>query len=142
MVNLQDTKLDKKCDLKISYYVDTVMEELFKKLGLEIPEYQESLDPTKKDTGEWVEKLPKLLLPKKEDKPDAKPPAKRAKVEKEDKPNVKSRGKGRKVGKEKVVEVDREDFKSEPDADQCSDDGASEQIKSEPEVSENIKDEV
>ncbi|OQR66494.1 NAD-dependent protein deacetylase sirtuin-6-like [Tropilaelaps mercedesae] len=87
LVNLQDTKLDKKCDLKISYYVDTVMEKLFEKLDYTIPDYSSELDPTKKDTGEWVEKLPRLQLPKKkkkdnvdEDQPKAK--VKRGKAQK------------------------------------------------------------
>ncbi|XP_022669677.1 NAD-dependent protein deacetylase Sirt6-like isoform X2 [Varroa destructor] len=70
LVNLQDTKLDKKCDMKIGYYVDEVMERLFQKLDYTIPEYRRELDPTKKDTGEWVEKLPRLILPKKKKKSD------------------------------------------------------------------------
>lgn len=39
IVNLQPTKHDKKCDLKISTYVDSVMEKLCKLLGVEIPEF-------------------------------------------------------------------------------------------------------
>lgn len=37
IVNLQPTKHDKKCDLRINTYVDTVMEKLCKGLGVEIP---------------------------------------------------------------------------------------------------------
>uniref|UniRef100_A0A1Y9HEZ3 protein acetyllysine N-acetyltransferase n=1 Tax=Anopheles funestus TaxID=62324 RepID=A0A1Y9HEZ3_ANOFN len=45
--NLQPTKHDKKADMKISIYVDTVMEKVAKRLGLEIPEYRLEEDPTK-----------------------------------------------------------------------------------------------
>ncbi|CAG9772577.1 unnamed protein product [Ceutorhynchus assimilis] len=47
IVNLQPTKHDKKADLIINTYVDTVLEKLMKHLYLEIPEYSRSLDPTK-----------------------------------------------------------------------------------------------
>lgn len=46
--NLQPTKYDKKADLVISTYVDTVMEKVLKRLGVELPEYSEGNDPTKK----------------------------------------------------------------------------------------------
>ncbi|CAH1796340.1 unnamed protein product [Owenia fusiformis] len=39
IVNLQPTKHDKKCHLKIHSYVDTVMCKLCKKLGIDIPTY-------------------------------------------------------------------------------------------------------
>lgn len=45
--NLQPTKYDKKADLVISSYVDTIMEKVLKRLGVEIPEYSEENDPTK-----------------------------------------------------------------------------------------------
>lgn len=54
--NLQPTKYDKKADLVISTYVDTVMEKVLKRLGVELPEYSEESDPTKQlscDT-EWT----------------------------------------------------------------------------------------
>lgn len=47
--NLQPTKHDKKADLKISTYVDVIMEKVLKRLGVELPEYSEALDPTKQD---------------------------------------------------------------------------------------------
>lgn len=45
--NLQPTKYDKKADLVISTYVDTVMEKVMKRLGVELPSYSEENDPTK-----------------------------------------------------------------------------------------------
>ncbi|XP_041765830.1 NAD-dependent protein deacetylase Sirt6 isoform X1 [Anopheles merus] len=48
--NLQPTKHDKKADLKISTYVDAVLERVAKRLGVEIPEYRREEDPTKRDT--------------------------------------------------------------------------------------------
>lgn len=45
--NLQPTKHDKKADLKISTYVDVIMEKVLKRLGVELPEYSETDDPTK-----------------------------------------------------------------------------------------------
>lgn len=53
--NLQPTKHDKKADLKISTYVDIIMEKVLKRLGVELPEYCETLDPTKQtDCGiDW-----------------------------------------------------------------------------------------
>lgn len=46
--NLQPTKYDKKADLVISTYVDTIMEKVMKRLGVEIPEYSDENDPTKR----------------------------------------------------------------------------------------------
>lgn len=46
--NLQPTKFDKKADLVISTYVDTIMEKVLKRLGVELPEYSEADDPTKR----------------------------------------------------------------------------------------------
>ncbi|XP_055326948.1 NAD-dependent protein deacetylase Sirt6 isoform X2 [Sitodiplosis mosellana] len=60
--NLQPTKYDKKADLVISTYVDTVMEKVLKRLGVELPEYSGENDPTKRlpcDT-EWTI-APKLV---------------------------------------------------------------------------------
>lgn len=45
--NLQPTRYDKKADLVISTYVDTIMVKVLKRLGVELPEYSESNDPTK-----------------------------------------------------------------------------------------------
>jgi len=45
--NLQPTKHDKKADILISTYVDTVLEKVCKFLGVEIPEYCPKVDPTK-----------------------------------------------------------------------------------------------
>ncbi|KAJ1531978.1 hypothetical protein ONE63_000615 [Megalurothrips usitatus] len=45
--NLQPTKHDKKADLIINTYVDEVMEGVCKHLGVLIPEYTASLDPSK-----------------------------------------------------------------------------------------------
>lgn len=45
--NLQPTKYDKKADLVISTYVDTIMEKVMKRLGVELPPYSEDDDPTK-----------------------------------------------------------------------------------------------
>lgn len=47
--NLQPTKHDKKADLKISTYVDVIMEKVLKRLGVELPEYSEAMDPTKQN---------------------------------------------------------------------------------------------
>ncbi|XP_055546560.1 NAD-dependent protein deacetylase Sirt6 [Wyeomyia smithii] len=54
--NLQPTKHDKKADLKISMYVDVVIEKVAKRLGVEIPEYTTEHDPTKSNpcTAEWT----------------------------------------------------------------------------------------
>lgn len=46
--NLQPTKYDKKADLVIATYVDTIMEKVIKRLGIELPEYSEKNDPTKR----------------------------------------------------------------------------------------------
>lgn len=45
--NLQPTKHDKKADLKISTYVDVIIEKVAKRLGVEIPSYTKAVDPTK-----------------------------------------------------------------------------------------------
>ena len=45
--NLQPTKHDKKGDLIINTYVDDIMAQLCKRLGIEIEEYDEEKDPTK-----------------------------------------------------------------------------------------------
>ncbi|XP_053681429.1 NAD-dependent protein deacetylase Sirt6 [Anopheles nili] len=45
--NLQPTKHDKKADMKISTFVDEVLEKVAKRLGVEIPDYQSDDDPTK-----------------------------------------------------------------------------------------------
>ncbi|KYN07526.1 NAD-dependent deacetylase sirtuin-6 [Cyphomyrmex costatus] len=45
--NLQPTKHDKKADLIINGNVDEVMVAVMNKLGLEIPEYESSMDPTR-----------------------------------------------------------------------------------------------
>jgi len=53
--NLQPTKHDKKANLIISSYVDVVLSKVCKLLGVEIPEYSESSDPTKQsETIEWT----------------------------------------------------------------------------------------
>lgn len=54
--NLQPTKYDKKADLVISTYVDTVMEKVLKRLGVEVPAYSEDFDPTKQTdcNMEWT----------------------------------------------------------------------------------------
>ncbi|CAH1154689.1 unnamed protein product [Phaedon cochleariae] len=54
VVNLQPTKHDKKADLIINTYVDAVLAKIMKKLGLEIPEYHQTIDPTKnRELIEW-----------------------------------------------------------------------------------------
>lgn len=60
--NLQPTKYDKKADLVISTYVDTIMEKVCKRLGIELPKYSEANDPTKQIncTMEWTI-MPKQL---------------------------------------------------------------------------------
>lgn len=54
--NLQPTKYDKKADLVIATYVDTIMEKVLKRLGVELPEYSEADDPTKQTVCnlEWT----------------------------------------------------------------------------------------
>jgi len=53
--NLQPTKHDKKANLIISSYVDVVLSKVCKLLGVEIPDYSESSDPTKQsETIEWT----------------------------------------------------------------------------------------
>ena len=45
IINLQPTKQDKKADLIIRAFADSVMTKLMKKFGLEIPDYDSSRDP-------------------------------------------------------------------------------------------------
>lgn len=54
--NLQPTKYDNKADLVISTYVDTIMEKVAKRLGVEIQEYTENIDPIKQEICdlEWT----------------------------------------------------------------------------------------
>lgn len=53
LVNLQPIKLEKKADIVIHSYVDDVMERVLKRLGIEeIPEYAESIDPTRTREGD------------------------------------------------------------------------------------------
>ena len=47
IINLQATKHDKKADLIIRNYADQVFELLFEKLGYDVPEYSDELDPVK-----------------------------------------------------------------------------------------------
>lgn len=73
LVNLQPIKLETKADLVIHSYVDNVLEKVLKRLGIEeIPEYNETEDPTRtcEDGDSWnidagalkeVEKLVKKL---------------------------------------------------------------------------------
>uniref|UniRef100_A0A1Y9H398 protein acetyllysine N-acetyltransferase n=1 Tax=Anopheles dirus TaxID=7168 RepID=A0A1Y9H398_9DIPT len=53
--NLQPTKHDKKAGMKISTFVDAVLEKVAKRLGVEIPEFLPEDDPTKRDsyTVQW-----------------------------------------------------------------------------------------
>lgn len=60
--NLQPTKYDKKADLVISTYVDTIMEKVMKRLGLEIPEYSEENDPIKRTPCEMEWTIPIKLV--------------------------------------------------------------------------------
>lgn len=53
--NLQPTKHDKMADLIISTYVDDVLEKICKRLGIEIPSYNASEDPTKAQTSQHSE---------------------------------------------------------------------------------------
>ena len=56
IINLQPTKHDKKADLLIRCYVDKVMERLFSILGLDIPAYDPSRDPTRApELTEWTQ---------------------------------------------------------------------------------------
>lgn len=49
ILNLQATKLDKKADLVIHSYTDSIFEKLIKRLGFEeVPEYDPTEDPTRK----------------------------------------------------------------------------------------------
>ncbi|XP_055622613.1 NAD-dependent protein deacetylase Sirt6-like [Toxorhynchites rutilus septentrionalis] len=54
--NLQTTKHDKKADLVISTYVDTIIEKIAKRLGVEIPAYMDQIDPTRANpcSLEWT----------------------------------------------------------------------------------------
>ena len=45
IINLQPTKQDKKADLIIKTFADSVLEKLFEKLGIDIPEYDPARDP-------------------------------------------------------------------------------------------------
>ena len=45
IINLQPTKQDKKADLIIRTFADSVFEKLFEKLGIVIPEYDPTRDP-------------------------------------------------------------------------------------------------
>lgn len=89
------------------------MEKLFEKLNFTIPDYKAELDPTKKDTGEWVEKLPKLILPKK----------KRKSVdvdEDESKPKIKGRGRPKKERVKEEDELDEVDGENDKNEDELN----------------------
>lgn len=45
-LSFSDRIQDKKSDLVISTYVDVIMEKVLKRLGVELPPYDESMDPT------------------------------------------------------------------------------------------------
>lgn len=60
--NLQPTKFDKKADLVISTYVDTIMEKVLKRLGVEMPVYTPDDDPTKAKFCELEWTIPTMLL--------------------------------------------------------------------------------
>lgn len=60
--NLQPTKYNKKADLVISTYVDTIMEKVLKRLGIEIPEYSEENDPTKQEICNLEWSIPESLV--------------------------------------------------------------------------------
>lgn len=60
--NLQPTKYDKKADLVISTYVDTIMEKVVKRLGIELPTYTPDDDPTKVKFCELEWTIPTELL--------------------------------------------------------------------------------
>lgn len=60
--NLQPTKYDKKADLVISTYVDIIMEKVLKRLGVELPEYSEDMDPTKQSPCELEWTIPASLV--------------------------------------------------------------------------------
>ncbi|KAI4458776.1 nad-dependent protein deacetylase sirtuin-(6/7) family member [Holotrichia oblita] len=57
IINLQPTKHDKKADLIINTYVDDVLVKIMKQLGLEIPEYDSNVDPTKFDNQNDTNKI-------------------------------------------------------------------------------------
>lgn len=84
--NLQPTKYDKKADLVISTYVDTIMEKVLKRLGVELPDYTLDKDPTKvkfcelewtipaeviKDTDKQLNELIKATKKRKADEANA-----------------------------------------------------------------------
>lgn len=60
--NLQPTKYDKKADLVISTYVDTVMEKVLKRLGVELPKFSEANDPTKQSPCDLEWTIPPSLV--------------------------------------------------------------------------------
>lgn len=60
--NLQPTKYDKKADLVISTYVDTIMEKVLKRLGIELPAYAEKDDPTKQPECDLEWTIPVKLV--------------------------------------------------------------------------------
>lgn len=49
IINLQPTKLDKKADLVINGFADSVMERLCQLLSVDIPNYDETSDPTRRN---------------------------------------------------------------------------------------------
>ncbi|XP_065223646.1 NAD-dependent protein deacetylase Sirt6 [Planococcus citri] len=53
--NLQPTKFDKKADLLIHTYVDDIMTLLMQELGLELPDFDRKLDPSKREKSSIVE---------------------------------------------------------------------------------------
>ena len=56
IINLQETKHDKKADLIIRSYSDHVFQQIFDKLGYEIPEYSDDKDPVKKNPdSDWTQ---------------------------------------------------------------------------------------
>lgn len=66
--NLQPTKYDKKADLVISTYVDTIMEKVLKRLGVELPAYSEADDPTKQPICDLEWSIPIKLVKEIDDK--------------------------------------------------------------------------
>lgn len=60
--NLQPTKYDKKSDLVISTYVDTIMEKVLKRLGVELPAYSQDNDPTKQTVCDMEWTIPAKLV--------------------------------------------------------------------------------
>uniref|UniRef100_A0A182JG02 protein acetyllysine N-acetyltransferase n=1 Tax=Anopheles atroparvus TaxID=41427 RepID=A0A182JG02_ANOAO len=113
--NLQPTKHDKKADMKISAYVDVVLEKVVKRLGIEIPEYDPADDPTKRAsyTVEWgivdraVKKMDKLYdkMVKEKGKLKKRTPVS---IDDKDKEEVKKNTKKRK--QEEAVEEDNKEY--------------------------------